>query len=79
MTSDAQKAAAKTIAAAIVDAAAERPDEDAFALDVEMIAGDVPDRVARRVLDNYQTALNPLLGPHGLRVASGRRISRTRR
>lgn len=78
MTSNAQRHAAKTIATAIVAAAEQCPDEDSFSLDVAEIAVNVPDRVARRVLDSYQTTLNPLLGPHGLRVSSGRRITRTR-
>lgn len=79
MTSPAQRDAAKLMAARIVAMAEERPDDDFGTNAAEIIAGtSITPRVADRVLDQSKTLLNPLLGPHGLRVTKLGRVKRTR-
>lgn len=74
MTSRAQKAAAVEIAAALVRIAeADHGEAETFAVDVAAITAGIPERVARRVLDDYPHTINPLIGPRGLRITSNKR------
>lgn len=77
MSSDAQREAARIMAARII-AMAEDSDADSFATNAAaIIAGtNVSPRVADRVLDQHRTLLNPLLGPHGISL---KRLARTKR
>lgn len=79
MSSEAQREAARIMAARII-AMAEEGTADSFATNAAaIIAGTkVSPRVADRVLDQHRTLLNPLLGPHGLRVTKLGRVKRTR-